>query len=228
MIARVSGVIDQRLEDFLGFDIGLVAERDETGESESFAPQQQAELDTEVAALRDQSDRARLRRRAGDEQLRPGVRDPHAVRPQQPRPGCPHLRHDPRLALAADVSQFAETGRDRDQHPAPGRQCVVDRGLERRLRHRKDHQLRCLRQIGQGRVHPVTGDDPASLVDEVDAAPVGALEGIQRDPVAPLGRVVRGPHHRQRTWVEQLAEPSRVLSRPHLLTKASLFPVWMS
>jgi hypothetical protein len=123
-------VIDQRLEHLLGFDICLVAERDETREPKSLALEQETKLDAEVAALRDQPDGARRRHRAGEEQLRPGVTDAHAVRPQQPPPGRPHLRHDPRLAFAAGIAQLSKAGRDRHQHPAPDRQRVVDCGLE--------------------------------------------------------------------------------------------------
>ena len=57
----------------------------------------------------------------------------------------------------------------------------------------------------------MTGDVAASPVDEEDMPPVGAFERIQGDPVAPLGRVVRGPDDRQRARIEQRAEPAAIV-----------------
>ena len=63
----------------------------------------------------------------------------------------------------------------------------------------------------------MTGDVAASPVDEEDMPPVDAFEGIQGDPVAPLGRVVRSPDDRQRARIEQRGQPVALLCVPHLL-----------
>jgi hypothetical protein len=58
----------------------------------------------------------------------------------------------------------------------------------------------------------MAGDVAASPVDEEDVSPVGAFEGIQSDPVAPLGRVVRGPDDRQRARIEQRGQPVTIIA----------------
>jgi hypothetical protein len=58
----------------------------------------------------------------------------------------------------------------------------------------------------------MTGDVTASPIDEEDMSPVGAFERIQRYPVAPLGRVVRGPDNRQGARIEQRGEPVAIVN----------------
>ena len=61
-------------------DVGLVADRGEAREPEAAALEQHAELDREIARLRDQADRARGVVVGGDVELRERVVDADAVR----------------------------------------------------------------------------------------------------------------------------------------------------
>ena len=94
-------VVDQRFEHLLGFDVGLVAERDEAGEPETLAPEQDAKLDTEVAALRDQSDGPVSAAELATNSSAPASETPMQFGPSKRAPAGAHLRHDARLTLAA-------------------------------------------------------------------------------------------------------------------------------
>src|SRR5207247_11300716 len=86
---QVRAVVSRELLEQLGrFEIGLIAERREAREAEPFAVGEQPELEREVAALRDQPDRAGRKVNPRREvELRISVVDAEAVRAEEQRPG---------------------------------------------------------------------------------------------------------------------------------------------
>ena len=93
-------------------------------------------------------------------ELRGGVEDAEAVRPDEHRARCAHPLDDRRLALPALVALLAEPRRDRNQRPRSGGQRLVDGPLECARRHAQDHELGRLGQIGHAAMDRLPNSSP--------------------------------------------------------------------
>ena len=200
---------DKVLEHLGRFEIGLVSERHEAREAEAEFRRHEAQLEREVAALRDQPDRA------GDDfvraELEPGrgVEDPETVRPEQDCSGLAYPLDDGELARASVGSALAEARGDADQRLGAGGQRGVDRLLEAGGRNGHRDELGRLGQLGEGAVGLPPEDLAAVAIHQEHRAPSLALDRPAGEPVAPLGRVVRGSEHGDRARIEEGAKVPR-------------------
>lgn len=173
---------DQGLQGVGGVDVALVAERDEAREARARALKVAADLQGQVAALRDEAEAAGREVAPAEPELARRVDDAHAVGAQQAgavrgdqvREGVllGGARRDHREAAGARVEALLDhrahlVGRDRDHHV-----------LGRRV------------QGGQGGAERLALEVAAPVVDQVDRAAGAAGQGARREPVAPLLRVV--------------------------------------
>ena len=158
-----------------------------------YSRREQAELRGEVAALRDDPERAgrelahaeielgrRRRRRRGS--------SARAARLPQPRTRSTIAA----LELLAGLVDLSEPGRDRDDRPRAG----GERGVDRLPRTRPPATATTTSSGAPGRsveraVRLPAEDLAAVAIDEPDLTPVRALQRPGRDPLTPLGRVAR-------------------------------------
>ena len=143
---QLGRVVVGEVADQLGhLDVGLVADGDEAREAESRVRGDHAELQRQVAALRDESDRP-VREVVRDQlELGAGVEDAQAVRAEQ---------HDVRRARPLGQRAVARAARvavrlaggDHDERPHADADRLVD-GLHERARRHREHGKR--RRLGE-------------------------------------------------------------------------------
>ena len=122
-------------------DVGLVADRGEAREPEPAALEQHAELDREVARLRDQPDGAGGVVVGRDVELGERVVDADAVGAEHDRARGAHALDQRPLAHAARLAPLGEPGGDHDQRARALLERLVDGLLEAGLGHRDDDGL---------------------------------------------------------------------------------------
>ena len=206
-------VLGERLDQLRSLNVRLVAERDEAREPEPELGADHADLECEVAALGDEPDRAGFEVFRAELELRAGVVDAEAVRPDEDGPGGAHPLHDRALAGRSLLAHLAEPCADEDDALGARVKRVADRLLDARRRNRDDDELRRLGQLLDRRVR-VTAEDLAALaVDEEHGAPVLALDRAAREPEAPLPGDARGTDDGDRARVEESREVALHFSR---------------
>ena len=129
------------LEEVVGRDVRLVADRDEGGEAEAALGCFLEERQAERSALRGEGDRPR-RERARPErrvQRRPGDRDPEAVGADEAAAVCAHEREQLVLARAAFLSDLREARRDHADGANPSAKRGL-RGLDHVRARQADHR----------------------------------------------------------------------------------------
>ena len=184
-------------EDVRHAEVGLVADGREPRETEAEILEQEAGLERDVAALRDEADRAR-RQRVGSQVELPGrVEDAETVRPEQHGAGGADAIDDRPLALVPDP------GGDRDDRLRAGGERLVDGLLEPCRRDAEHDELGRCGQLGERAVHGEAVQLAAASSDEVDRASVRAARRVAREPVAPLAGVGGDAHDRERARLEQ-------------------------
>ena len=172
------GLVLRELLDELGrLEVGLIADRDETGDAEADLLAEQRDLDRQVAALRDQAEMARDEVARGEVELGLAVVDPHAVRPDENGARGANALHDGLLSAAAVRGALPEAGGDRDDRPCARGQRAFDGLFERARRNREHHQLGRLRQLVEGAVRLLPEHGSARAVDQEDRASVRAEQG---------------------------------------------------
>ena len=95
------------LDELRRLDVGLVAERGEARDADAVLGSEEAQLEGEVAALRDDPDRPRRERVRADVELCRGVVDAEAVRADHDGPGRSDALDDGSLARLAGVVDLA-------------------------------------------------------------------------------------------------------------------------
>ena len=130
--------------------VGLVADGGEAREPEAAALEQHAELEREIAGLRDQPDRAARIVVRGHVELGQRVEHPDAVRAEHDRARIAHALDQRPLAQPARLVLLGETGGDHDQRTRALRERLLDGLLEARLGHGDDHGLDRLRRPRPG------------------------------------------------------------------------------
>ena len=173
-------VLGERGDELRKVDVGLVPDRGEPREAELDRAREDAELEGEVAALRDQADRALRELVRGDAEVGARVEDAEAVRPEQHRTGIAHPRDQRPLARLRLGAQLAEPGRDADQRPRAGGQGVVDGLLEGGRRDRDDHELGHPGKLAERPVRRPSEHAAAVSVHQVDPGG-GARPEAHRD-----------------------------------------------
>ena len=191
------------LDELRRLDVGLVAEGGEARDADAVLGGEEAQLEREVAALRDDSDRPRSERVGADIELGRSVVDAEAVRTDHHGTRGPDALDDGDLASLAGVVDLAEPGRDRDDRLRACRERVVDRLLEGELRQGNDDEIWLAGELRKRSVRLTTEDLPALPVDEPDVTPMRSAQGSGGDPLAPLRRVVRGAENGHRAWIEE-------------------------
>ena len=129
------------LEEVVGGDVGLVADRHERRETEAARLGRLQQGEAEGAALRGEPDVAG-RGRAGGEgrvETRPGDGDAEAVGPDQPRAVGAHEREQLLLPLQAFAADLGEAGRDHDERADALAQRLLRR-LDDRRAGKGDHR----------------------------------------------------------------------------------------
>ena len=214
---RARGLVPGEVLDELGqAHVGLVADRGEAREPEAAALEQHAELEREVAGLRDQADRARAGsrwRRRGTPRARRRRRcswGRASPRPQRARARpAPARARGPASSFSASpavitISARAPCASDSStacSRPASGTD--DDDGLDRSA------------GLGEAGEQRVAVDLAAAPVDQVHRAAVRAAQRVAREPVAPLARVGRRAQHRDRARREERLEVApAVTARP--------------
>ena len=217
-------VVDQAADELARLEVGLVPERREAREAEPVVLGEQGELEREIAALRDEADRAALELAPAEVEARRGVEDPETVRPEEDGARRPNALDDRGLPGPAFVACLPEPGRDPDERlRARGERCV-DGVLEPVGGNREHDELRRLGQVCQRGVGLPLEDLAAVSVHEVDRAASLAPEGAQREAVAPLRRVVGSPENRDGARIEQRPEVPAQDSR----RRREMMRRWMS
>jgi len=184
-------------------DVGLVPERDEAREPEPELGADHADLEREVAALRDEPDRARLELLRAELELRSRVVDAEAVRADEHGARRTDALDDRALARRSFLAHLAETGADEDDGLGPLFEGLVDCLLDTRLRDGDDDELGRLGQLRNRRERLPAEDLAALAVDEEHGAPLLALDRAPREPEAPLPGNARGTDDGDRTRVEE-------------------------
>ena len=217
-------VVDQAADELARLEVCLVPERREPREAEPVVLGEQGELEREVAALRDEADRAALQLAPAEVEARRGVEDPEAVRPEEDGARRPNALDDRGLPGPAFVACLPEPGGDPDERlRARGERCV-DGVLEPVGGNREHDELRRLGQVCQRGVGLPLEDLAAVSVHEVDRAASLAAEGAQREAVAPLRRVVGSPENRDGARIEERPEVPAQDSR----RRREMMRRWMS
>ena len=180
-----------------GLDVGLVPERDEAREAEPELGADHADLEREVAALRDEPDRARLELLRAELELRSGVVDAEAVRADEHGARRTDALDDRALARRSLLAHLAETGADEDDALGPRVEGVVDCLLDARSRDGDDDELGRLGQLRDRRERVAAEDLAALAVDEEHGAPVLALDRAAARARSPTSRG-RSRHRRRR------------------------------
>ena len=165
------------LDELCRFEVGLIADRDETGDAEAKVLAEQRDLDRQVAALRDQAEMARDEIARGEVELGLAVVQPHAVRSDQNGSRGANALHDGLLPAAAVRGALSEPGGDRDDRPRAGGERAFHGLFERARRDREHHQLGRLRQLVQGAVRLLPENGSARAVDQEDRASPRAEQG---------------------------------------------------
>ena len=133
------------LDKLPSLDVGLVSQRNEAREAEPEVRGEQTDLEREVAALRDEADRARDQVLGAE--LEPGVRvvDAEAVRAHEDGAGGTDALDDRLLSRAPVGAHLAEARADGDERPRACLERVLHRFLETRGRHRDHDEVGRLR-----------------------------------------------------------------------------------
>ena len=209
-------------------DVGLVADRGEAREPEAAALEQHAELDREVARLRDQADGPRgvvVRR---DVELRERVVDADAVGAEHHRARGAHALDQRVLARAARLALLGEPGGDHDEGARALLERLLDGLLEAGLGHRDDDGLDLPAGLGEARQQRMPVDLAAAAVDQVHRAAVRAAQGVARQPVAPLARIGRRAQHGDGARREQRLQIARSRHSSPLAIAREMIRRWMS
>ena len=140
------------LDELCRFEIGLIADRDETGDAQAELLAEQRDLDRQVAALRNQAEIARDEVARGEVELGLAVVQTHAVRSDQNCSRRANALDDGLLPAAALPGALPEPGRDRDDRPRARGERALHGLFERARGDREHHQLGRLGQLLEGAV----------------------------------------------------------------------------
>ncbi len=229
-MTRVCVVLGEGGDQLGCFDVGLVSERGEAGETEPVVGCDQRELESEVAALGDEPDLTGRKLAPADVERGRRVVDAEAVRAEQDRTGGPDAIDDRLLAGAACVVLLAEPGGDADDRPGAGRKGAVHGFLEAGRRNGDDDELGRCRENVERAERGLTEDLSAAAVDEVDVPSGGAAERAAGESVAPFDRIVGRADDRHRARVEQRTKVARHrrCRRVHPSSRREMMSRWMS
>ncbi len=198
----LGGVVGgERLHEVGGAKVGLVTQRGKAREAEPVRGGHQPELEREVAALRDEADRARGQRVGHELQPLPRVQHAQAVGPQQHGTGIADTLGQQSVVVRALLA--AGAGADDDERARPDLERLVDGRRDRRAGHGDDHELGCPGQLLQRPIGGPAEDGVGAVVDEVGGAMTLPAQGTLGQPIAPLARVLRGADDRHRGGIEQ-------------------------
>ncbi len=228
-ILAVQGDQPRRLVRRVGLDqlrrahVGLVPEGDEAREPKPELGPDQPDLEREVAALRDEPDRARLEILRAKLELRAGVVDAEAVRPDEDGARRANPLDDGALPRRAFLAHLAEAGADDDDGLRAHCERIRDRLLYPRRRHTDHDQLGRLGQPLERRMGRPPENLAAPAVDEVDGAAALTPHRAAGEPESPLARDGGGAQDRDRAGIEERAEIPRHARRRREMTRR-----WMS
>jgi hypothetical protein len=121
-------VLDKVLDAFGGIEVGLVSERDKTGEADRGIAGALGELEAHVAALRNQPHRSGAEVVPCQVEAGGQIGDAEAIGPNQDGPGLPAARNGLILDGTTSLMELAQAGRDRDDRAGAGTDRVFDRG----------------------------------------------------------------------------------------------------
>ena len=226
---RPGGLVAREVLDQVGQPhIGLIADRGEAREAEPAALEQHAELDRQVARLRDQADGARRIGVGRDVELRERVVHADAVGPEHDGARAAHPRDEGALAGAAGLARLGEARGDHDQRARALCQRFLDGLLEARLGDGDDDGLDLPAGVGEAREQGMAVDLAAAAVDQVHGPAVRAAQRVAREPVAPLAGIRRGAQHGDRgRREERLQIPRSRHSSPFAIAR-EMIRRWMS
>ena len=181
------------LEQVVGGDVGLVADRHERRQTEAARLGRLQERQPERAALRGEADVAG-RRRAGGEgrvQARPGDGDAEAVGPDQPRAVGADEREQLLLPLDSFAADLGEAGRDHDERANALAQRLLRRAEDRRGGQRDHREVDRVGDLFDRAVGADAGNRLAVAVHRVggagEVAGEDVAEELAADRAAPLG-----------------------------------------
>ena len=193
----------ERLDQLGRLHVRLVPQRNEAREAEPELGPDHADLEREVAALRDETDRPGLQLLRAELELGAGVVDTEAIGPDQDSAGAADSLDDRTLARRPLVAHLAEAGADQDDAFRAGVERSVDCLLHPGGGDGDDDELRCLGELGQRRVRLAAEDLAALAVDEEDRTTSLALDRAAGEPEAPLAGDRRRAEHCDRPGVEE-------------------------
>ena len=208
--------------------VGLVADRGEAREAEPAALEQHAELDREVARLRDQANRPVRVVVGRDVELRERVVDADAVGPEHDGARLAHVCDERALPDAAGIAPLGEPRRDHDQRARTLGERLLDGLLEARLGHRDDDGLDRLAHLGEAREQRMPVDLAPATVDQVHGAAVRAAQRGASQPVAPLARIGRRAEYGDRGRGEERLEVARFRHSSPFAIAREMIRRWIS
>jgi len=133
-----------------------------------------------------------------------------------------HRVRSPDALAESPLLRLPEAGADADDRPGSGGERIVDRLLEEGRGHAGNDELRRVGQLAERPVGRAAEDLAAVPVDETDGTAVTALQRAARQQSAPLSRVTRGAHDRDRPGSEEGIEaPAPRSARVELLQHAN-------
>ncbi len=137
------------LEQVVGGDVGLVADRDEGGQADPPLLRLLQQREPERAALGGEGDRAGRQRARPERRVQPRRRDgeAEAVRPDEPSPVGSNQREELVLTLAPFVADLGEAGRDHADRARAGAERLLDAGEHVARGQADDGQIRRLGQV---------------------------------------------------------------------------------
>ena len=194
-------------------DVGLIAHGGEARDPEAVGGQKLTDLEREVAALRDQRDRAFAEACPREPELRVRVGDPQAVRAEQQGARVADPRYRLLLAPRSLGPGLAQPRANRDDGAGSRRDGRVDGVREAAGRHRNSDEIGRRRQLGKGTMSPATEDLPSAAIHEIHRPAMLARERTLGEHVSPLPRCVGGADDGHRPGSEQRAEVP--MPRPH-------------
>ena len=224
-------VVDQRPEHVRDRQVGLVADRHEPRKAQPLGGQHQADLERQVAALRDERDAAGRLVAAGRVQPRGVSSRPRQFGPSRSIAGLAHRHHQPVLDRLPLVAPLAEPGCDHHDRPDAELRARPHGLLDGGRRDRQDREIGRLVEVEQRR-HGAPADHVAAPArHHVHRRRARLAEQADREPAAPLHAVVRGADERDRARLEQrrqvLHVPS-IRSTPRFSRPRATISRWIS
>ena len=195
------------LQEVVGADVGLVADRHEGGHAEAEATGLLEDGDPQRPRLRRERHASRTRWNRSERRVhahgRCGVHHAHAVGPDHAHAVAPSPAHQLTLGRIALRTGLSEAGRDHDQPPYAFLGALLDHLEHVRGRHDDHRQLDVVGDVDHGRVGAHAGHVGRGGVDGVHGPREVALEEVAEDLVSDRPPFPPGADHRDRPGPQQ-------------------------